>query len=75
MPGHILLCAKRRLTITAQQQALPLAEREAECCRELRLVRVAVAVAVGLVVGRRAELACLELGFGLGLGRKVKSER
>jgi hypothetical protein len=54
---RVLLRAKRRLAITAQQQALPLTEREAQCRRELRLVWVAVAVAVCLVVGRRAELA------------------
>ena len=60
---------QRRRSVGAEQHALPLAEREAESCRELRLVRVAVGLAVRRVVGSRAQLAWL--GWRLGLGMRL----
>ena len=58
---------QRRRSVSAEQHALPLAEREAESRRELRLVRVAVGLAVRCVVGSGAQLAWLGLRLGLGV--------
>ena len=58
---------QRSRSVSAEQHALPLAEREAESRRELRLVRVAVGLAVRCVVGSGAQLAWLGLRLGLGV--------